>query len=66
MQTDKFNKMRKKSINDLVSQLNRTIFVKGLTAYHAYQRSFEKRFGFAPHSKECADFCKKHGKDFKV
>lgn len=35
-------------------------------AYFAYIKAFEFRFGFAPHTKECADFVQKYGKDFAV
>ena len=60
-------KTRKKSINELVSQLNKfrgtNLFMQ---AYFAYMRTFEVRFKFAPHSKECRIFVEKYGKDYKL
>ena len=59
-------KTRKKSINNLVDQLNRFINTAYfLRAYFAYKSSFNKRFGFDPHTKQCADFIKKYTKDFQ-
>ena len=57
---------RKKSINDLVNQLCKFEKKYFLKAYHAYNRAFEKRFGFAPHTNECKLFIQKYGKDLKV
>ena len=57
---------RKKSINQLVDQLQRTIHVKHIKAYFAYQRAFYARFGFYPHSVECKKFVEKYGKDHKI
>jgi hypothetical protein len=57
---------RKKSINQLVNQLSRTIHVKGIKAYSAYIRAFEFRFGFMPHSNDCKLFIETYGKDYLI
>ena len=62
--------MNKKSINTLLSQFKRLIQdcqkEKRMKIYFAYLSSFEKRFGFSTHSKECKKFIKRYGKDFEV
>jgi hypothetical protein len=62
--------MRKKSINSLLSQFKRLFEAsKGerrMKVYFAYLRSFESRFNFQSHSKECKKFIKKYGPDFEV
>lgn len=59
--------MKTKSINQMFLQLskfrNTKYFMK---AYFAYLRAFENRFGFAPHTKKCAEFVSEYGKDFAV
>lgn len=64
--------MRKKSINDLFSQFSKLFqdykgqSEKRSKIYFAYLRAFNKRFGFDTHSKECAKFIQRFGKDYKV
>jgi len=61
--------MKKKSMNDLMSQLVRICqhHTKGrMMAYSAYYRAFEKHFGFYPHSYECKKFVNEHGLDYKA
>ena len=62
--------MRKKSINSLLIQFKRLIRDSKremrMKIYFAYLSSFEKRFGFQSHSKECKIFINKYGNDFEV
>lgn len=59
--------MRKKSINELYSQFAKFKGCVGFSrVYFAYMRAFVAHFGCAPHSKECREFVKKYGCDYKV
>jgi hypothetical protein len=57
---------RKKSINNLHSQLVRLLPLIGLRAYFAYQRAFYARFSVQVHSMDCKKFVEKYGKDYKM
>ena len=60
-------RLRPKSINDLVCQLERRDYgtKNFLKRYSAYFRAFRQHFGCEAHSKECVRLIEKYGKDRK-
>ena len=59
--------MKKKTINELCSQLVRAHKeYGGIRLILAHKRAFKQHFGVTPHSKECKEFIEKYGYNYSM